>query len=107
MREFPMTRELWIERDDFREDPPKKYFRLFPGNTVRLKYGYIVRCTGFDKDENGQVTTVYADYLDRKSVVSGKSVSVRVDLGGRRIITKINKLDNQHRNPISHIKKYT
>src|SRR5690606_38884829 len=41
-REFPFTRELWIERDDFKEDPPKKYFRLFPGNTVRLKYGYIV-----------------------------------------------------------------
>src|SRR3546814_9217042 len=55
MREFPLTRELWIERDDFRKDPPKKYFRLFPGNTVRLKYGYIVRCTGFDKDENGRV----------------------------------------------------
>ncbi|HEU0229380.1 MAG TPA: glutamine--tRNA ligase/YqeY domain fusion protein [Burkholderiaceae bacterium] len=67
-REFPLTRELWIERDDFREEPPKKYFRLYPGNTVRLKYGYIVRCTGFDKDDNGVVTTVYAEYLpDTKS----------------------------------------
>src|SRR3546814_10918311 len=44
-RQFPFTRELWIERDDFREEPPKKYFRLFPGNLVRLKYGYVVRCT--------------------------------------------------------------
>ncbi|MBC7202337.1 MAG: glutamine--tRNA ligase, partial [Pusillimonas sp.] len=43
-RTFPFSRELWIERDDFREDPPEKYFRLFPGNTVRLKYGYIVTC---------------------------------------------------------------
>jgi glutaminyl-tRNA synthetase len=78
-REFPLTRELWIERDDFREDPPKKYFRLFPGNTVRLKYGYIVHCTGFDKDEQGRVTTVYADYLpDTKSGTPGAdSVKVR------------------------------
>ena len=57
-REFPLTRELWIERDDFREEAPKKYFRLFPGNTVRLKYGYVVRCTGFTKNEAGEVVEV-------------------------------------------------
>lgn len=78
MREFPLSRELWIERDDFREEPPKKYFRLFPGNTVRLKYGYIIKCTGFTKDENGQVIEVQAEYLpDTKSGTPG-SDSVKV-----------------------------
>ncbi|MDS1140707.1 glutamine--tRNA ligase/YqeY domain fusion protein [Pusillimonas sp. SM2304] len=77
-REFPLSRELWIERDDFREEPPKKYFRLFPGNTVRLKYGYIIRCTGCIKDENGKVTEVHAEYLpDTKSGTPGAD-SVKV-----------------------------
>jgi glutaminyl-tRNA synthetase len=71
-REFPFSRELWIERDDFREEPPKKYFRLFPGNTVRLKYGYIVKCTGCVKDERGRVVEVHAEYLpDTKSGTPG------------------------------------
>ncbi|MFA5665268.1 glutamine--tRNA ligase, partial [Castellaniella sp.] len=52
-RHFPFTRELYIERDDFREDPPKKYFRLFPGNLVRLKYAWVVRCTGCTRNEHG------------------------------------------------------
>ncbi|MGB6105558.1 MAG: glutamine--tRNA ligase/YqeY domain fusion protein [Pusillimonas sp.] len=78
LREFPLSRELWIERDDFREDPPKKYFRLFPGNTVRLKYGYIIRCTGCVKDESGRVTEVHAEYLpDTKSGTPGAD-SVKV-----------------------------
>jgi len=61
-RVLPLTRELWIERDDFMEEPPKKFFRLRPGGEVRLRYGYIIKCTGFDKDEYGNVTTVYAEY---------------------------------------------
>ncbi|MDR0332200.1 MAG: glutamine--tRNA ligase/YqeY domain fusion protein [Dysgonamonadaceae bacterium] len=61
-REVAFSRELWIERDDFMEDAPKKYFRLTPGNEVRLKNAYIVKCTGCEKDENGNVTTVYAEY---------------------------------------------
>lgn len=79
IREFPLSRELWIERDDFRAEPAKKYFRLFPGNTVRLKYGYIITCTGFDTNDKGQVTTVYAEYLpDTKSGTPGAdSVKVR------------------------------
>ena len=77
-REFPFTREMWIERDDFREEPPKKYFRLFPGNTVRLKYAYVVRCTGFVKNEQGEVTEVHVEYLpDTKSGTPG-SDSVKV-----------------------------
>lgn len=55
-------RELYIDRDDFMEEPPKKYFRLFPGNEVRLMYGYFVTCTGFEKDENGRITTVHCTY---------------------------------------------
>ncbi len=77
-REFPFSRELWIERDDFREDPPKKYFRLFPGNTVRLKYAYVIKCTGFSKDDAGNITEVYAEYLpDTKSGTPGAD-SVKV-----------------------------
>lgn len=61
-RQVTFARELWIERDDFMEDAPKKYFRLTPGNEVRLKNAYIVKCTGCKKDENGNVTEVYAEY---------------------------------------------
>ncbi|MFV0537336.1 MAG: glutamine--tRNA ligase/YqeY domain fusion protein [Dysgonomonas sp.] len=56
------SRELYIERDDFMEDAPKKYFRLTPGNEVRLKNAYIVKCTGCKKDEDGNVIEVYAEY---------------------------------------------
>ena len=61
-RKVKFSRELWIERDDFMEEAPKKYFRLTPGNEVRLKNGYIVKCTGCRKDEEGNVTEVYAEY---------------------------------------------
>ncbi|MBQ5710096.1 MAG: glutamine--tRNA ligase, partial [Alistipes sp.] len=56
------SRELWMEREDFMEDAPKNYFRMTPGKEVRLKNAYIVKCTGCDKDENGNITTVYAEY---------------------------------------------
>ncbi len=62
MRTVTFSRELWIERDDFMEEPVKGYFRMFPGNEVRLKTTYIVRCTGCKKDENGNVVEVYAEY---------------------------------------------
>lgn len=61
-RTVSFSRELWIERDDFMEEPVKGYFRLFPGNEVRLKTTYIVRCTGCKKDEQGNVTEVTAEY---------------------------------------------
>jgi glutaminyl-tRNA synthetase len=71
-REFPLTREVWIEREDFAEVPPKKYFRLFPGNSVRLKYGYVVTCTGCVKDEQGNIIEVHAEYNpDTKSGTPG------------------------------------
>ncbi|MEG0215928.1 MAG: glutamine--tRNA ligase/YqeY domain fusion protein, partial [Hungatella sp.] len=61
-RKVPFAKELYIERDDFMEEPPKKYFRLFPGNEVRLMAAYFVTCTGFEKDEAGRVTVVHATY---------------------------------------------
>ena len=71
-RPIPFSGELWIEREDFMEVPSKGYFRLFPGNTVRLKYGWVVRCTGYSKDESGKVTEVHCDYVeDSKSGTPG------------------------------------
>jgi glutaminyl-tRNA synthetase len=61
-RTVTFSRECWIEADDFMEEPIKKYQRLYPGNEVRLKSAYIVKCTGCEKDENGVVTTVFAEY---------------------------------------------
>jgi len=61
-RHVRFTRELWVEADDFMEEPFKKYNRLYPGNEVRLKSAYIIRCTGCEKDENGHVTRVFAEY---------------------------------------------
>ncbi|MCL2253776.1 MAG: glutamine--tRNA ligase/YqeY domain fusion protein [Lachnospiraceae bacterium] len=61
-RKVTFSRELYIDREDFMEEPPKKYFRLFPGNEVRLMNAYFVTCTGFEKDENGNITVVHAVY---------------------------------------------
>ncbi|MBR6222608.1 MAG: glutamine--tRNA ligase/YqeY domain fusion protein [Lachnospiraceae bacterium] len=61
-RKVAFTKELYIEREDFMEEPPKKYFRLFPGNEVRLKNAYFVKCTDFIKDENGKVIEVHCTY---------------------------------------------
>ncbi len=61
-RKIPFGRELYIEREDFMEEPPKKYFRLFPGNEVRLMNAYFVTCTGFEKDADGNVTVVHCTY---------------------------------------------
>ena len=61
-RTVTFSRELWIEREDFMEEPPKKYFRLFPGNEVRLMHAYFVKCTGCDKDSDGNITAVHCTY---------------------------------------------
>ena len=61
-REVPFTRELYIEREDFMEEPPKKYFRMFPGNEVRLMNAYFVKCTDYITDENGKVTEIHCTY---------------------------------------------
>ena len=62
VRKVPFSKELYIEQDDFRETPPPKYFRLFPGNEVRLRYGYLVKCTHVVKDAAGNVTEVHCAY---------------------------------------------
>lgn len=59
---MPFSRELWIERDDFMENPPKKFFRLSPDKEVRLKGAYIIKCTGFKKNEDGEIEEIYATY---------------------------------------------
>ena len=62
-REIPFSRELWIERDDFMEEPPKKFFRLGPGLMVRLKHAYIIKCESFVKDADGNITEVHCTYV--------------------------------------------
>ncbi|MSP99109.1 MAG: glutamine--tRNA ligase/YqeY domain fusion protein [Methylotenera sp.] len=77
-RVVPLTRELWIEREDFMEEPSKGFFRLVPDGLVRLRYGYVVQCTGCEKDATGNVTVVHCEYLpDTKSGTPG-SDSVKV-----------------------------
>lgn len=73
LRPMPFSRNLWIEADDFTENPPKKYFRLAPGLSVRLKSAYIITCTGCDKDENGNITAIHATY--HPSSKSGQDTS--------------------------------
>ena len=81
-RSVPFSRELWIEGEDFQEVPEKGFRRLFPGNMARLRYGYVVRCTGSDKDEDGRVVAVHCDYLpETKSGTPGAdSVKVKGNL---------------------------
>jgi glutaminyl-tRNA synthetase len=61
-RQIPFSREIYIEQDDFMEDPPKKYFRLFPGNEVRLKHAYFIKCEDVIKDENGEIVEIHCTY---------------------------------------------
>ncbi|MDP1614054.1 MAG: glutamine--tRNA ligase/YqeY domain fusion protein [Sulfuritalea sp.] len=71
-RPVPFSKELWIEREDFMEAPSKGYFRLFPGNTVRLRYGFVIKCIGCDKDAVGNITAVHCEYMpDSKSGTPG------------------------------------
>ena len=70
-RKVPFCRELYIEREDFMEEPPKKYFRLFPGNEVRLMHAYFVKCESFVKDENGNITEIHCTYDPETKCGSG------------------------------------
>ncbi len=78
-RRFRLERELWIERDDFAVDPPKGYFRLAPGRMVRLRHGYVIRCTHHETDAAGQVTRVHAEMLPetRSGTPGADSVKVK------------------------------
>ena len=77
-REMPFSRELWIEREDFMEVPAKGFRRLFPGNLVRLRYGYVVKCTGCEKDADGHVTAVLCEYLPQTKSGTPGADSVKV-----------------------------
>ena len=88
-RHFKFGKQLWIERTDYEEVPSKGFFRLFPGNKVRLKYGHVIECTGANKDANGQVTEVLAKLIpDTKSGTPG-SDSVKV----KGVITWVSQAD--------------
>jgi len=77
-RQFNLTPEVWIEREDFMEEPAKGYHRLYPGNMARLKYGYVIKCTGCEKDDAGRITAVLAEIVpDTKSGTPGAD-SVKV-----------------------------
>ncbi len=77
-RSLPFGKELWIEREDFMEEPPKKFFRLAPGQMVRLKSAYIVKCEGFNKDDAGNITEVHCTYLpESKSGNDTSGISVK------------------------------
>jgi glutaminyl-tRNA synthetase len=77
-REVPFSNELWIEREDFMEEPTKKYFRLGPGLSVRLKSAYIITCESFEKDEAGNITKVFASYNpDSKSGQDTSGIHVK------------------------------
>ena len=87
-RQVPFSRELYIEREDFMEEPPKKYFRLFPGNEVRLMSAYFVTCTSFEKDENGKVTVVHCTYDPETKSGSG--------FNGRKVKGTIHWVSAEH-----------
>ncbi len=72
-REIPFGKELWIEREDFMEEPAKKWFRLAPGAMVRMKSAYIVKCTSFEKDEKGEITAIHCTYFPESK--SGQDTS--------------------------------
>jgi glutaminyl-tRNA synthetase len=77
-RTVQLSKELWIEREDFMEEPIKGYFRLVPDGMVRLRYGYVVKCTSFEKDADGNITTVHCDYLPETKSGTDGSNSVKV-----------------------------
>jgi glutaminyl-tRNA synthetase len=76
-RKVPFSRELYIEQNDFMEDPPRKFFRLGPGREVRLKGGYIIKCEDYKKDENGKVTELYCTYDPETKSGSGNIRKVK------------------------------
>jgi len=79
VREIALRRELWIEAEDFLENPPADFIRLSPGGMVRLRYGYVIRCTGFERDASGKVHVVYAEILPqtRSGTPGANSVKVK------------------------------
>ncbi len=109
-REVPFSKVLYIEQDDFREEPPKGYFRLHPGNEVRLRYGYLVRCTGVVKNDAGEVIEVHCTYDPEtrggntpdgrkvKSTIHWVSAAHAVD-GEARLYDNLFRVENPNETP--------
>ncbi|KAB7705340.1 glutamine--tRNA ligase/YqeY domain fusion protein [Bacillus aerolatus] len=91
MRKIPFSREIYVEQDDFMENPPKKYFRLFPGNEVRLKHAYFIKCEEVIKDENGEVVELRCTYDPETKSGSGFT--------GRKVKGTIHWVDAKHALP--------
>lgn len=91
MRQIPFSREIYIEQDDFMENPPKKYFRLFPGNEVRLKHAYFIKCEEVIKDADGNVTEIHCTYDPETKSGSGFT--------GRKVKGTIHWVDAKHAIP--------
>ncbi|MFB6469455.1 glutamine--tRNA ligase/YqeY domain fusion protein [Cytobacillus sp. Hz8] len=91
VRQIPFSREIYIEQEDFMENPPKKYFRLFPGNEVRLKHAYFIKCEDFIKDENGNVVEIHCTYDPETKSGTGFT--------GRKVKGTIHWVDAKHAIP--------
>src|SRR5690606_9713239 len=91
IRQIPFSREIYIEQDDFMENPPNKYFRLFPGNEVRLKNAYFIRCNDFVKDADGNVIAIHCTYDPETKSGSGFT--------GRKVKGTIHWVDASHAAP--------
>ncbi|MCF6094637.1 glutamine--tRNA ligase/YqeY domain fusion protein [Microaerobacter geothermalis] len=91
VRQVPFSREIYIEQDDFMEDPPNKYFRLFPGNEVRLKHAYFIKCHDVIKDENGNVVEIHCTYDPETKSGTGFT--------GRKVKGTIHWVDAKHAKP--------
>lgn len=90
-RKIPFSREIYIEQEDFMENPPKKYFRLFPGNEVRLKHAYFIKCHDFIKDENGQIVEIHCTYDPETKSGTGFT--------GRKVKGTLHWVDANHAKP--------
>ncbi len=94
IRKIPFSREIYIEQEDFMENPPKKYFRLFPGNEVRLKHAYFIKCNDVIKDEDGNVVELHCTYdIETKSGTGFK---------GRKVRGTIHWVDAEHCTPAEY-----
>ena len=91
IREVKLTKELWIEGEDFEINPPPKYFRLFPGNKVRLRYGFVIECTSYELDVSGNVSTVLCKYFPETKSGSAGSDAVKVKGNIHWLSTKFSK----------------
>ena len=91
-REVKLTKELWIEGEDFEINPPPKYFRLYPGNKVRLRYGFVIECSDYKLDDDGNVSTVFCKYFPETKSGTAGSDAVKVKGNIHWLSTKFSKL---------------